>query len=65
MALDNSEVVAYYAIYDDGDGSASLQLYGSETELKAALIEAEDDGSYDLSEGGGQITQKQLDDLKR
>ena len=65
MPLDNSEIVAYYAIYDNGDGSAVLRLYGSKHELTAALLEAEDDGSYDLSEGGGQITQKQLDDLKR
>lgn len=65
MAVDNSEIVAYYAIYDQGDGSARLELYGSEIELKTALIDAEDNGEYDLSEGGGRITQKQLDDLKQ
>lgn len=62
--MDNSEVVFYYAIFDNCDGTASLHMYGSQSELDAAILNAENNDMYDMSEGGGCITQAQIDELK-
>ncbi len=65
MKKDNSEIVLYYAIFDNGDGSAGLHLYGTSEQLEIALSEAEENDLYDMSEGGGTITQAQIDELTR
>lgn len=61
--MDNSAIVFYYAIFDNCDGTASLHMYGSQAELDAAILNAEKYDMYDMSEGGGSVTQAQIDAL--
>jgi hypothetical protein len=56
----NGEVL-HYIIKDGGDGSAHLKFFASEDALDLYLEKMEENGEYDLTEGGGSITQEDVD----